>query len=242
MLVVCKGNFMNMEEHIEVIKNLPLFSGLSDKELEAILNGCGMHRQQVKSGDNIIRLGSKVREIGVLLSGSARVVKDDFWGNSTILAHLSQGDIFGEAFACSGLAATVDVYADSDAAVLWLPYVRLMEADVSGIISRRLVYMFARKNVFLTNRIEHLSQRSLREKILSYLKEQAIEAGSNSFVISLDRAGMADYLAADRSAVSAMLGKLKKEGIIEYHKNHFVLLGFDGVCGTIDGRDNQNYK
>ena len=220
-----------MEEHIEVIKNLPLFSGLSEEKLEMILLECGMHRQCVKAGENIIRLGSKVTRIGVLLSGSAKVVKDDFWGNTTILAHLGEGDIFGEAFACSGLAATVDVYADSDAAVLWLPYDRLIAADNSGVISRRLVYMFARKNVFLTNRIEHLSQRSLREKILSYLKEQALEAGSSSFSISLDRSGMADYLAADRSALSAVLGKLKKEGIIEYHKNHFVLLHFDGGDG-----------
>ena len=158
-------------------------------------------------------------------------VKDDFWGNSTILAHLHKGDIFGEAFACSGCAATVDVYADSDAVVLWFPYGKLIGADSGGTISRKLVYMFARKNVFLTNRIEHLSQRSLREKVLSFLKEQAVEAGNNSFTISLDRAGMADYLAADRSALSAMLGRLKKEGIIEYHKSSFTLLkSEDDIC------------
>lgn len=214
----------SLEEYIKVVKAMPLFAGLDDDELGKILAGCGARAQAVVSGDNVIRLGSKVDRIGVLLSGSARVVRDDFWGNSTILAHLECGDIFGEAFACSGVAATVDVYVDCEATILWLPYAGLIKADTSGAISRKLVHMFARKNVFLTNRIEHLSQRSLKEKVLSYLKEQAVETGSSSFTIALDRAEMADYLAADRSALSAMLGRLKREGIIEYHKNSFTLL------------------
>ena len=211
-------------EYYEVIKKLQLFCELTDDEYRTILEKCGGSGQKVKSGENIISIGGKVKAIGVLLEGNAKVVKDDFWGNSTILAHLGIGDIFGEAFACSGCAATVDVYADGDATVLWLSYDKLMQADDSGVISRSLIGMFAKKNVFLTDRIEHLSQRSLREKVLSYLKEQAVKAGDNSFTISLDRAGMADYLAADRSALSAMLGRLKREGIIEYHKNHFTLL------------------
>lgn len=216
-----------MQEYSNVINKLPLFAGLSDENIADILDRSKVRIQQLRQGENIISLGSRVTRIGVLLSGSARVVKDDFWGNSTILAHLESGDIFGEAFACSGCAATVDVYAESDADVLWLPYAELVQADESGAVNRRLVYMFARKNVFLTDRIEHLSQRSLREKILSYLKQQALEAGSSSFTISLDRAGMADYLAADRSALSAMLGRLKKEGVIDFYKNNFTLLGVE---------------
>ncbi len=216
-----------MQEYSNVINKLPLFAGLADENIADILDRSKVRRQQLRQGENIISLGSRVTSIGVLLSGSARVVKDDFWGNSTILAHLESGDIFGEAFACSGCAATVDVYAESDADVLWLPYAELVQADESGAVNRRLVYMFARKNVFLTDRIEHLSQRSLREKILSYLKQQALEAGSSSFTISLDRAGMADYLAADRSALSAMLGRLKKEGVIDFYKNNFTLLGVE---------------
>ena len=216
-----------MQEYSNVINKLPLFAGLADENIADILDRSKVRRQHLRQGENIINLGSRVTSIGVLLSGSARVVKDDFWGNSTILAHLESGDIFGEAFACSGCAATVDVYAESDADVLWLPYAELVQADESGAVNRRLVYMFARKNVFLTDRIEHLSQRSLREKILSYLKQQALEAGSSSFTISFDRAGMADYLAADRSALSAMLGRLKKEGVIDFYKNNFTLLGVE---------------
>ena len=216
-----------MQEYSNVINKLPLFAGLADENIADILDRSKVRRQHLRQGENIISLGSRVTSIGVLLSGSARVVKDDFWGNSTILAHLESGDIFGEAFACSGCAATVDVYAESDADVLWLPYAELVQADESGVVNRRLVYMFARKNVFLTDRIEHLSQRSLREKILSYLKQQALEAGSNSFTISFDRAGMADYLAADRSALSAMRGRLKKEGVIDFYKNNFTLLGVE---------------
>lgn len=85
------SDMADMGGHADVIVKLPLFSGLSADELERLLRECGMHRKQIKSGENIIRLGSRVDELGVLLSGNARVVKDDFWGNSTILAHLHKG-------------------------------------------------------------------------------------------------------------------------------------------------------
>ena len=86
-----------------------------------------------------------------------------------------------------------------------------------------LVSSFAQKNIFLTGRIEHLSKRTLREKVLSYLSEQAHLCGTRSFVIPLDRQGLADYLAADRSALSAVLSKLRDEGILDFRKNDFTL-------------------
>lgn len=109
----------------------------------------------------------------------------------------------------------------------WLSAVRPNTNVYQLQIQTRLLQIFARKNVFLTGRIDHLSRRTLRDKLLSYLHEQAQLSDSAYFSIALNRQELADYLAADRSALSAVLGKLKKEGLIDYHKNQFTLKNRD---------------
>lgn len=69
----------------------------------------------------------------------------------------------------------------------------------------------------------HTASKSLRERLLSYLSEQALEHGSSHFTIPFDRQQLADYLAVDRSAMSNELSKMQKDGLITYHKNEFKL-------------------
>ena len=82
----------------------------------------------------------------------------------------------------------------------------------------------ALKTLLFHQRIEITSKRSTREKLLAYLMLQAKKANSNSFEVPFDRQELADFLEVDRSGLSAEIGKLKREGIIDNQKNHFVLL------------------
>ena len=86
-----------------------------------------------------------------------------------------------------------------------------------------MVYVLAERNYKLTQKMDHLTQKTTREKLLSYFSEQALESGRSDFDIPLDRQQLADYLSVDRSAMSTELGKMKKDGLIEYRKNHFTL-------------------
>ena len=90
-------------------------------------------------------------------------------------------------------------------------------------IIKNLLSVLARKSLMLSRKMEHTSKRTTREKLLSYLSEQAVLAGSNSFAIPFNRQELADYLFVDRSAMSAELSRMKKEGILEYEKNRFLL-------------------
>ena len=146
-----------------------------------------------------------------------------------LLAQIPPGGVFGEAFAFSGEALTVTAIAGEDSRILLLDCEKALSVCPSDCDGHRrflsnMLRLFAGKNLFLTGRIEHLSKRSLREKVLAYLHDCAEKSGGNSFSIPLDRQGMADYLAADRSALSYVLSGLRKEGIIDYRKNHFTLL------------------
>ena len=83
--------------------------------------------------------------------------------------------------------------------------------------------LLAQKNVSLVQKLEHITQPSTREKILSYLSEQAMITGRNSFTIPFNREELADYLSVDRSAMSAELSRMKDDKLLEYRKNHFIL-------------------
>jgi CRP-like cAMP-binding protein len=216
-------------KYLDFLQTVPLFSGISADELQALLSETNAQFRSYAVGETILFTGATTERFGILTSGKIQIVKEDFDGNQTLVAQLTPGHIFAEAFACTQKPLTVAVQAETPAEILWMGYTALClpsggQSTVRQQVVRRLTESFAAKNLFLQERIGHLAKRSLREKALSYLSEQAVKTGSRSFTIPFDRRQMADYLAADRSALSAVLGKLRKEGVLRFHKNHFTFL------------------
>ena len=73
---------------------------------------------------------------------------------------------------------------------------------------------------------------------MSYLSEQVSIQGSTKVMIPFDRQRLADYLNLDRSALSKELGKMKKNGLLDYHKNVFDLkIGRDHLSRSISIRE-----
>ena len=180
-------------------------------------------------GSFLLRAGERRSTLGIVLSGAVQVQQEDYSGNNTLLAQLLPGDLFGEAFVCAGVPFTVSASAPQGAAVLWLAYQSLLAMDRAATPAKtdvigNLIRLLAGKNIFLTGRISHLSRRTLRDKVLSYLSEQSQRAGSRDFTIPMIRQSLADFLAADRSALSAVLCRLRDEGILRFYKNRFTFL------------------
>ena len=162
---------------------------------------------------------------GVVLSGGVRVVREDFWGNRSILTTVEPGDLFAEAFACAGVPLAVRVEGVREGEGIFFPPENLMDPPPGGgALPGRLLGLMARKNLMLNRKIGHLSQRTTRAKVLSYISHQAEAAGSSSFTIPLDRQELADYLSVDRSALSAQLGQLRREGVLDFSRSRFTLL------------------
>ena len=137
--------------------------------------------------------------------------------------------MFAESYALADRPLEVSVLAAADTAVLTLDAARAVSGceqvcPCHGQMTRNFLSLLAEKNWMLTAKMGHMARRTTREKLLSYLSAQALLAGEASFTIPLDRQQLADYLAVDRSAMSAALGKLRDEGVLEFHKNHFHLL------------------
>lgn len=230
-----------MKDFLTVLGKAPLFSGIAQEEITPMLACLGAKEQTYEKGRFILCAGDAPEAAGLLLSGKALIVQEDFWGNRNILASLSPSELFAESFACSpGVLMNVSVLSEEPCRVLWLHVSRILSvcpktcARHSRVIGN-LLSALAAKNLRLNERMTHMGQRSTREKVLSFLSVQAQRQGKNAFDIVFDRQQLADYLSVERSALSAELSKLRKEGVIDFHKNHFVLAaGGNGVAAAAE--------
>ena len=218
-----------MKQDWAILSQTPLFTGIPKEAMETVITDFSAVEKTYRKAEVVLLPGEIPTRFGIVLSGSVQISRVGFEGNTVLLAQLLPGEIFAEAFAFGGLPATVTAETAGAAAILWLKADGVASCakrgdDPAAKVIINLTRLLARKNIFLTGRIEHLSRRTLREKVLSFLSEQAALAGSREFTMSLNRQEMADYLASDRSALSAVLCRMRDEGIIAFHKNRFALL------------------
>lgn len=207
----------------------PLFHGILPEEISGLLRCVNARERTFRKGELLLRRGETATHFGLLLSGTVHIIREDFWGNRSIVGLAGPGEIFGESYALAAQPLEVSVLAETDGAVLFLDAGRIISGcqqvcSFHAQLSRNLLELQARKNLNLTAKIRHMARKTTREKLLSYLSAQAMAAGGSAFDIPLDRQQLADFLGVERSAMSATLGKLRDEGVLTFHKNHFHLL------------------
>ncbi|MDR0813312.1 MAG: Crp/Fnr family transcriptional regulator [Oscillospiraceae bacterium] len=224
-----------MQKYISVLRNCALFDGIADENILKMLTCMSGQILSVPKGGFVLSEGNRAEPVGILLSGTVHIITEDYWGMRTILAAVLPGELFGESYACAkSERIAVSVEAASAAEVLLLDYKKLITVCSGACVfhSRaieNMLYVIAQKNVILTEKMMHITRRTTREKVLSYLSAQAKRTGADEFAIPFNRQELADFLAVDRSALSAELSRLKKEGLLEYRKNRFKLTG--GAAG-----------
>ena len=209
-----------MEAYYEILSRCPLFAGISREEMPEILGCLDKRVAKIPKGDPVFLEGEPARFVGVVLSGGVQIVRDDYYGRS-VLTVAAPGGLFAEAFACAGLETLpVSAFAVQNSTVLLLDCSRVMTGcGHDCLFHSRLVFNLlqgiARKNLALTEKIRCMSRKTTREKLMEFLLDQAKRHGSAEFTIPYDRQALADYLGVERSAMSAEIGKLKKDGLIE---------------------------
>ena len=167
---------------------------------------------------------------GMVETGKLQIIKEDYWGNRSIIETAGPGDVFGEAFSCAEIVPVpVSVVAAEQTRVLLFDYQKLLTTCSSSCefhtrVIKNMIRILAEKNIMLMQKMEHITKRSTREKLLSYLSTQAFIKKSSSFDIPFNRQELADYLSVDRSAMSAELSRMRDEGMIRFKKNHFTLV------------------
>lgn len=219
-----------MKKYIDTLLDTALFSGINRNDIEPMLLCLSYSVATYNKGDFLILEDESVRNIGIILSGSVDMVKEDYWGNKTTLVRMKSGELFGETFSCSkDSVSTVSFCAASKTSVLFIPFNRVMHScNMACSFHHRLienmVFIIAEKNKELMLKVEVVSKKTLREKIMAYLSIHAAKQGTEYFEVPLGRVELADYLCADRSALTRELTNMQNEGIIDFDRNTFRLL------------------
>ena len=212
-----------------LLQKSPLFDGITTEEIERLLHCLGGRIKRYAKGDFIFHAGTVLRQIGLVVSGKVQVVKEDYWGNRLIFSSMEQGQLFGESYAClprEPLEVSIVSAADCEVLFLDLEHAISVCSCACGFhmrLIRNLMTILAKHNLNLTRKVQHMGQKTTREKLLAYLWSISQKEQSQEFDIPYNRQELADYLAVDRSAMSAELSRMKTEGILEFNKNHFRL-------------------
>ncbi len=213
----------------EYMKTIRLFQDMTDGEIREALKCLNAHTKAYDKNEIILHAGSNTYELGLLLQGKATVETNDMWGNRTILTMVEKDELFAETYAIRfDQTMIVDVRCDEPCTVLFLRAADLIRCYANRLwenkMIRNLLMISARKNLHLSGRAFQTSSKSARGRIMAYLNAVALRTKAMTFEIPFDRQQMADYLNLERTALSKELGRMKKDGIIDYHKNTFRLM------------------
>lgn len=206
-----------------------LFHGIQEREIPELFRCLMPRERKFQKGEVIFRAGSPVSEIGLVESGSVNIIVNLYWGSSIIFGHVRKGEVFAENYAAiPGKELICDVVACEETDILFLNMQNMLTTCRKGCtfhnrIIKNMLSISAKKNLNMSYRMMHTASKSLRQRLISYLSEQALEHGSSHFTIPFNRQQLADYLAVNRSAMSNELSKMQEDGLINYSKNEFTL-------------------
>ncbi len=164
-----------MRRIFETARNNPLFQGMAFGDFEQVLNCLSAKSAAYAKGDAVLLSGGTVDFVGLVLSGSVQVIKEDVNGRIGILTELGVSELFGEVFACAGIAQSpVTVLAAENTEILRMDYRKIITSCTSACpfhakLIENMLRLIARKSLMLNQKIEILSKRTTREKLLAFL-------------------------------------------------------------------------
>ena len=214
-----------------VLSDTQLFQGIEEQDIQSLLQCLAAEKEQYQKGETILMEGTVTESMGIVLSGKAMISCGDVWGNNSVLGSIAPGEVFAEVYACiPGEPLRISVSAVEDTTVLFMNVGRVLSTCTNACpfharLVRNLLTVCAYKSLQLSQRILHTSSKSIRGRLMSYFSQCAISCGSRKFQVPYNRQQLADYLGVDRSAMSNELSKMAKEGLLEFHRNEFLLKG-----------------
>lgn len=217
-----------MEKNYNKIISNKLFNNISEKDFYSMLNCLGAFEKNYGKNELILNEGDSINFVGAVLEGSVKIVKTDYDGNEMIISQVLEGDTFAEVFSCAEIfRSPVSIISTTQSKILFFDYRKTITVCNSSCVFHQklisnMLNVVANKCLYLNRRIDVISKKTLRDKILTYLHSESM--GRNRFFINMNREELAKFLCADRSALSNELSKMKKDELIDYNKNEFILL------------------
>ena len=219
-----------MEKYYPIIKNCALFRGIGEKEFGQLITCLNAQIRTYQEEDYIFLSGDEVNSVGIVLSGMIEIMKENLAGNKHILAFLGPADMFAEGIVCTARRISpVTVRVKENAKILFIPYERVIKSCGNSCefhisLIQNMMLVLGEKNVNLNRKLELLTLKGMREKIASYLMNEAGDRGSSMFQIMLNRTELADYLNVSRTSMCRELARMKDDGLIDFYGNSFKIM------------------
>lgn len=195
------------------MNELSIFKNMDEDEINEALKVLGARRISFKKEHIIISNLFENDLIGIITSGTAAIIKYDYLGNRDILDNLEYDSMFGKSFLY--MDSDASIVATTDCEVLFLDYDKLLENRVKfEKINANINNIIAHKINELYERVEILSKRTIKEKLICYFKMLVMKKGKKTISLPITYIELADYLSVDRSAMMRELKRLKDTKII----------------------------
>ena len=205
------------------LHEMPLFAGLKPAEIEKFVEAVGAVIRRYARGERVLSAYAENASIGLIIEGRAETVTEDCWGKESVSHTLGRGELIGATSAVLSDTqyniSSIDALAD--VLVLWIPFRALLTSGVRlgrihGIVMMHLLESFSTKNVTLTEKIELLSQKTLRERLIVYLlQREKRQSGKNGHVDVPGRVRLAQELDCNRSALTREITAMKRDGLLD---------------------------
>ena len=218
-----------MEKIFDLVKESRLFQGIAHGDFEKMLDCLSARTRSYRKNDVILLAGDMVSFVGMILVGGVDVVREDIDGHAVILTKYIAPELFGEVFACAGIEhSPVTIRASEDSRLLTMNYRKIITSCSQACpfharLIENMLSLLAQKYLMLSQKLDIISERTTREKLLSFLDAQ--RGSEKKFTMPYNREEMAHYLCVDRSALSKELGRMRDEGLIRFKRGEFEILG-----------------
>lgn len=214
-----------MKEIFDIAKKNIIFNEISYSDFCHIFKCLDCKVYNFEKKQILFLAGNRIDIVGIVISGSVNIIKEDSDGVVTLLTEILQGEMFGETFACAGIShSPVTVISNSNSKVLFFNFKKIVSSCKNNCIFHtrlieNMLKIIAMKNLFLNQKIEIISKRTIREKLLCFFDFE--RKGNKKFIINYNREELSAFIGSDRSAVCAELSRMQKAGLIKYNKNNF---------------------
>ncbi len=224
-----------MEEYLRLLSKCALFKNVKEEDLGSLLSCLNSYTKNYKDEEYIFFAGNEINYVGVILSGSAEIIKENLAGSRHIMAFLGPAHIFAEGIVCTPKRISpVTLRVKEDSKILFIPYERIIKScgntcNFHVQLIQNMMMILGQKNYNLNTKIELLTLKGMREKIAAYLLNESKNSNSLSFQIVPNRNELAEYLNVSRTSMCRELARMKELNILDYYQNSFKILDVEAL-------------
>ncbi len=205
-----------------------LFENINDKNIEKLKRILKANTIKYPKNVNILSNVKRDDFIALVDTGTVQLERSDYDGNTTIIDTISQGEIFGS-LTSSIKNEEVSCITKEETQITFIEYNQItndeiIKTDSYILFIKNLIKLLSEQVSIKNSRIELLTQKTTRDKLLEYFKLQAGPIRNKSFTIPITFTELANYLSVDRSAMTREINYLKEEGFIKTNGRKITLL------------------